>query len=113
ALMADSISWHGTKTALEAAENYGLVSAEASEKYVEHMEATAEGHIRDIYSEKELEQMDSIEEAAYEYLEEHVKVSPIEILAVLSELKLIKVDEAVWSQLLEDEATDTLGELEQ
>ena len=27
------------------------------------MEATAEGHIRDIYSEKELEQMDSIEEA--------------------------------------------------
>ena len=27
--MADSISWHGTKTALETAENYGLVSAEA------------------------------------------------------------------------------------
>ena len=26
--MADSISWHGTKTALEAAENHGLVSEE-------------------------------------------------------------------------------------
>ena len=29
ALMADCISWHGTKTAMESAENYGLVSAEA------------------------------------------------------------------------------------
>ena len=29
ALMADCISWHGTKTAMETAENYGLVSAEA------------------------------------------------------------------------------------
>ena len=30
----------------------------------EHMERTAEKHIREIYSEQELEQMDSIEEAA-------------------------------------------------
>eukprot|EP00439_Symbiodinium_sp_Y106_P077042 s796_g16.t1 len=33
ALMADCISWHGTKTAMETAENYGLVSAEACDKY--------------------------------------------------------------------------------
>ena len=30
---------------------------------------------------------------------------------VLSELKLIKVDESIWSQLLEEEATDTLREM--
>ena len=30
----------------------------------EHMERTAEKHIREIYSEQELDQMDSIEEAA-------------------------------------------------
>lgn len=111
ALMADCISWHGTKTAMESAENYGLVSAEACDKYQEHMERTAEKHIREIYSEQELDQMDSIEEAAYEYLEEHVKISPVEILAVLSELGLIQVDDSVWSQLLEEEATDKLNEM--
>eukprot|EP00439_Symbiodinium_sp_Y106_P076030 s796_g15.t1 len=78
---------------------------------VEHMERTAEKHIREIYSEQELDQMDSIEEAAYEYLEEHVKISPVEILAVLSELGLIQVEDTVWSQLLEEEATDKLNEM--
>ena len=41
-----------------------LESQNPKELLKEHMEATAEKHIREIYSEKELEQMDSIEEAA-------------------------------------------------
>ena len=40
---------------------------------------------------------------AIEYLEEQVKFSPIEILAVLSELNLVEVPDEVWGQLLGDE----------
>ena len=42
----------------------------------EHMERTAEKHIREIYSEQELDQMDSIEEAVPWLDPGHVEPSP-------------------------------------
>ena len=36
-----------------------------------------------------------------EYLEEHVKVSAVEILAVLCDLKLVEVPDDVWKQILD------------
>lgn len=38
---------------------------------------------------------------AQEYLEEHVKVSPLEILAVLCDLRVVKVPDDVWKQILD------------
>lgn len=64
------------------------------------MEAKAEDHIRDIRTDAEIKQMD-IEEAAMEYLEEHVKVSAVEILAVLCDLRLVEVPDDVWKQILD------------
>lgn len=94
------LSWFGAKGAMEAAEREGLLSEEAAEKYIEHMEAKAEDHIRDIRTDAEIKQMD-IEEAAMEYLEEHVKVSAVEILAVLCDLRLVEVPDDVWKQILD------------
>jgi len=95
------LSWSAAKGAMEAAEREGLLSEEAAEKYIEHMEAKAEDHIRDIRTDAEISQLDSIEEAAQEYLEEHVKVSPLEILAVLCDLRVVKVPDDVWKQILD------------
>lgn len=38
---------------------------------------------------------------AMEYLEEHVKVSAVEILAVLCDLRLVEVPDDVWKQILD------------
>ena len=38
---------------------------------------------------------------AQEYLEEHVKVSAIEILAVLCDLHVVTVPDDVWKQILD------------
>lgn len=40
---------------------------------------------------------------AHEYLEENLKVTAIEILAVLCDLKQISIPEEIWIQILDTE----------
>eukprot|EP00438_Fugacium_kawagutii_P030262 Skav219074 [mRNA] locus=scaffold1777:59216:61748:- [translate_table: standard] len=118
------MSWSAVKGAMDAAERAGLLSEEAS-RFVhsqEHMEQKAEDHIHDIHTSAELKQLESIEDSAFrlhsvllfflealEYLEEHVKISAVEVLAVLCDLKLVEVPDDIWKQILDSDAAQGSG----
>eukprot|EP00931_Biecheleriopsis_adriatica_P077918 TRINITY_DN51395_c0_g1_i1.p1 TRINITY_DN51395_c0_g1~~TRINITY_DN51395_c0_g1_i1.p1 ORF type:complete len:554 (-),score=139.18 TRINITY_DN51395_c0_g1_i1:29-1690(-) len=106
ALMGNQLSWFGAKTALQTAENMGIIDEELIERYEDRMMEMAEEHMRNIHTEEELKHLDkSVKDAAYEYLED-LKKSPPEVLAVLAELApttrrpSLVIDPETWAQLL-------------
>lgn len=119
ALMSDQLSWLGAKTALDTAEKMELIDEEMIDAYTEYVHNAAEEHLRSLHrTEKELGR--PFAEAAYDYVEEEVRLSPAEVLAVLCEVsfpdseekmapisaekrKVLSVPKETWAQILATE----------
>lgn len=98
ALMGNQLSWPAVKQALSTSEQQDILTEENIDEYEEHMLKLAEEHIGKIMDEKELTK--SLSETAWEYLEREINKSPMEVLAVLSDLGVLNVEKQVWADIM-------------
>ncbi|CAE7261075.1 epsE, partial [Symbiodinium necroappetens] len=100
ALMGNQLSWHAIETALARAVSMEIISEEDLDVFSKDMLIKAAAEVKESRHFSELKDLHIVlEDAAREYLELQVKLSPLEVLTALSSLEILKVSEEVVQQL--------------
>mmetsp|Transcript_18573 Transcript_18573/g.32963 ORF Transcript_18573/g.32963 Transcript_18573/m.32963 type:complete len:532 (+) Transcript_18573:83-1678(+) len=100
ALMSNSIQWNAVQDALTTATLLKFLSAAALPCYTKFMLAELLEHTLDLDEHEQKEfGLSSLEEMAIEYLKD-LTLDPADVMAVLSDLKVLEVSDDAWSQIL-------------
>ncbi|CAE7248778.1 epsE [Symbiodinium natans] len=100
ALMGNQLSWHAILTALTRAVSMEIFLEEDLETFSKDMLIKAAAEVKESRHFSELKDLHIVlEDAAREYLELQVVLSPLEVLTALSSLEILKVSDEVVQQL--------------
>ncbi|CAE8616233.1 unnamed protein product [Polarella glacialis] len=100
ALMSNAIEWNAVQDALTTAIQMKFLSAAALHCYNKFMLAELLEHTLDLDEHEQKEfGLSSLEEMAIEYLKD-LTLDPADVMAVLSDLKVLEVSDDAWSQIL-------------
>mmetsp|Transcript_73504 Transcript_73504/g.172163 ORF Transcript_73504/g.172163 Transcript_73504/m.172163 type:complete len:505 (+) Transcript_73504:53-1567(+) len=100
ALMGNQLSWHAVDTALSRAVSMQIICEEDLQAFSKDMLIKAAAEVTESRHFSELKDLHIVlEDAAREYLELQVVLSPLEVLLALSSLDILKVSDEVMAQL--------------
>mmetsp|Transcript_95604 Transcript_95604/g.169775 ORF Transcript_95604/g.169775 Transcript_95604/m.169775 type:complete len:521 (+) Transcript_95604:87-1649(+) len=100
-LMGEKLSWKAVQTAFDNAMDMEFIQDEVWDKFEAHITEAIEEEVFDEGRRAEVTDMGkAMDEAIYEYMVDEVKMSPLDVLSVLSELELLTVSDPVWAHLV-------------
>ncbi|CAE7667247.1 epsE [Symbiodinium pilosum] len=100
ALMGNQLSWHAIRIALTRAVSMQIISEDDLETFSKDMLIKAAAEVKESRHFSELKDLHIVlEDAAQEYLDLQVVLSPLEVLTALSSLEILKVSDEVVEQL--------------
>ncbi|CAJ1355429.1 unnamed protein product [Effrenium voratum] len=98
--MGDQLTWKGVEGSLACAVQFSVLTKEEAAKVEKDILLKAAAEVKESRHFSELKDMGmTLEDAAREYLDSQVILSPLDVLAQGAALKLFEVSEDLWKQL--------------